>query len=167
MVAIDGLILDVGCGGGKIDYRFIGVDAYSDHEDVNVQAYMWDMPFADESVDGILCHQALEHITKYHVHPTLKEFARVLKPGAKALILVPDLEWVIRGWLKNPTNGIEMDQIFGMQNSPGEEHKTGFSQDIFAHYIANVPELQLIGFHPVKAYTQLNIGAIIVKRESA
>jgi predicted SAM-dependent methyltransferase len=166
MLSIDGLLLDVGCGGGKLDYRFVGVDAYSDSEDVNVQAFMWDMPFGDETVDGILCHQALEHVTKYHVPPTLKEFARVLKPGAKALILVPDLEWVIRGWLRNQINGMEMDQIFGLQNQPGEEHRTGFSQKIFASYVANVPELQLLGFHAVKAYSQLNLGAVIVKRDS-
>jgi SAM-dependent methyltransferase len=162
-----GIMLDVGCGAEyKVDSRLIGVDAYEDSEEVNVQAFMWDMPFADNSVDAIFCWQVLEHVTKFHIVPTLQEFGRVLKPGGRALILVPDLEWVIRNWLYTPTNGYPLDQIFGLQTGPGQEHKTGFSQDIFAAYIFSVPELELIRFIPVKAYAQLNIGAVIDKRES-
>lgn len=165
MMERGGLLLDVGCGAEtKIDDRFIGVDAYEESDQVNVKAYMWDMPFPNESVDGIVCWQTLEHVTKYHVPPTLREFARVMKPGATLLLLVPDLEFVIRGWLRNPSNGMEMDQIFGLQIGPGQEHKTGFSQTILAGYINEIPTLRLIGFYPVKAYSQLNIGAVVEKR---
>jgi len=166
MIDGGGIVLDVGCGAEyKLDSRLVGVDAYEDSDEVNVKAFMWDMPFGDSTVDGIICWQTLEHVSKYHVVPTLTEFGRVLKPGAKLLLMVPDLEWTIRNWLHKPTNGYPMDQIFGLQNGPGQEHKTGFSQDILAGYIEVVPTLKLIGFYPLAAYMQLNIGAVVEKRE--
>ena len=160
-----GLMLDVGCGDHKLDDRLVGVDAYSESGWVDVKAFMWDMPFGDETVDAIICWQTLEHVSKFQINPTLKEFARVLKPGGRMSLMVPDLEYVLREWLKVKDNGAALDRIFGMQNEPGQEHRTGFTQDMFAHYIWSVPGLRLIGFMPVSAYSQVNIGALVDKIE--
>jgi SAM-dependent methyltransferase len=49
----------------------------------DVRSDMWDLPFEDGSVDEIWCSHALEHVPMAKVIETLKEFARVLRPGAQ------------------------------------------------------------------------------------
>lgn len=128
--------LDIGSGGKSGDSSFIGVDAYV--ESADVKAFMWDLPYEDNSVDVIFSSQALEHVSKFDVIPTLKEWNRVLKPGGKLQIIVPDLEWAVRFWLdyidKPDATGWPMDIIFGNQKHEGEFHKTGFTPKIMWQY---------------------------------
>jgi predicted SAM-dependent methyltransferase len=158
------LVLDIGCGKQKTHPRLLGVDAYEDYPTVNVQAYMWDLPFADNTVDGLLCMSALEHISKYQVMPTLAEFERVLKVGARSVILTPDLEWVCKRFLADPNPEFNMDLIFGLQDGPGQEHKTGFTEDIFAKYFVEAAKKsRIINFFRVAAYSQENLAFICEK----
>lgn len=160
-------VLDVGCGHLKVDPRVIGVDAYDEHPAVNVKAYMWDMPFEDESIDGLICMSALEHISKFQVLPTLAEFNRVLKPGAKFIILTPDLLWVINAFIENPNVNWEMDMLFGTQTHDGQFHKTGFTEDIFHEYFTEaIPNCEILKIYKVNAYRQINLGVIAKKHGS-
>lgn len=162
MIATEGLVLDVGCGDQKLAPSLLGVDAYD--ASANIQAYMWEMPFDDESVDGLVCIQALEHVSKFHVMPTLAEFQRVLKVGATAIILVPDFEWVLTEFLKNPNVQWELDTIFGTQTHEGQFHKTGFTKDFLDLYLREgAPRLKETQYHHVNAYSQMNHGLILVK----
>jgi predicted SAM-dependent methyltransferase len=154
------MILDVGCGSHKAHPKLLGVDAYAENDGVNLKAYMWDMPFGDQTIDGILCMAAMEHISKYKVLPTLAEFDRVLKVGAKAIILVPDLIWVLEAFIKNPNYDWEMDMIFGIQDHEGEYHRTGFTEDIFHKYFEQFPNFPIKVIHKVWAYNQQNLGLI-------
>lgn len=157
-------VLDVGCGDIKVDPGVLGVDAYSDSPKVNVKAYMWDMPFEDNSIDGILCMMALEHISKFQVMPTLYEFNRVLKTGAKFIILVPDLIWVLERFIQNPNVEWEMDMLFGTQLHDGEFHKTGFTKEIIELYFNEaIPNCSIIKIYAVNAYNQFGLGVVAVK----
>lgn len=42
--------------------------------------------------DAVACNNALEHLYPHEVDKALREFYRVLKPGGRAVIQVPDLE---------------------------------------------------------------------------
>ncbi|HIK95610.1 MAG TPA: SAM-dependent methyltransferase, partial [Planctomycetes bacterium] len=53
-----------------------------------VAADMLEMPFRDNTFDCITCGYVLEHIPD--PFPGLSEFARVLKPGGTALLLVTE-----------------------------------------------------------------------------
>lgn len=44
--------------------------------------------------DVVYCSHALEHLYPHEVHRALVEFYRVLAPGGRAVIVVPDLEGV-------------------------------------------------------------------------
>lgn len=156
------VVLDVGCGNQKIAPRLLGVDAYDEAADV--KAYMWEMPFADNSVDGILCFHALEHISKYKIPDTLDEFQRILKPGARFIIMVPDLEWVLNAFLQNPTHDWEMDMIFGSQTAEGQFHKTGFTERIIRSYFEIIPKCEIIQIFKVDAYRQVNYGILARKK---
>ena len=125
--------LDIGCGIEKRDESYIGVDAFS--PDADVKAFMWELPFEDNSVDEIWTTQALEHVSKFAVVPTLVEWHRVLKPGGMMHIEVPDLVWVCLYWLSHQTVGYELDTIFGNQVHEGEYHKTGFNAQILKQYV--------------------------------
>lgn len=125
--------LDIGSGGPSGDPSFIGVDAFA--EGADVQAFMWDLPYEDESVDVIVSTQALEHISKFAVVPTLREWNRVLKDGGKLQLQVPDLEWACYHWLSHQTVDWDLDIIYGHQKHEGEYHKTGFTDKILGMYI--------------------------------
>lgn len=44
--------------------------------------------------DAVYCSHSLEHLYPHEVPEAIAEFYRVLKPGGKAVVLVPDLEGV-------------------------------------------------------------------------
>jgi len=155
MTSLDSTIrLDIGSGGkasAHLGSGWLGVDPFCKDADVN--ADMWDLPFADDSVDEIFTSHALEHISKAQVAMTLREWQRVLKYGAKLTIRVPDLEWCCRNWLSHQTTGWEMDTIYGHQGHPGEFHKTGFSKDILQQY-ARQAGLCVVHFERLKTHGQ-------------
>ena len=102
-------ILDVGSGAGQIirhlletarpDAEIIGFDLSCEmlkrarerlksDRPAFVAADMLEMPFRDNTFDCITCGYVLEHIPD--PFPGLSEFARVLKPGGTALLLVTE-----------------------------------------------------------------------------
>ena len=133
--------LDIGSGGKAFNPDFIGVDAFVE---ADVQALMWDLPYKDGEVDVIFTSNALEHVSKFDVIPTLREWKRVLKIGGQMEIVVPDLEWICRWWLKHQQTDWSMDIIFGNQRHEGEYHKTGFTIDIMHQYLEVCGGLELI-----------------------
>lgn len=130
--------LDVGCGIPEATREgYIGVDKYAENPDA-LKYDMWELPFPDGVVDEIYSGQALEHISKFQIIPTLQEWKRVLKIGGKVEINVPDLEWSCMWWLTHQTILWDMDIIYGKQTHEGEYHKTGFSQKILWDYFMSV-----------------------------
>ncbi len=102
-------ILDVGSGAGQIirhlletarpDAQIVGFDLsyemlkrarerLKSDRPAFVAADMLEMPFRDNTFDCITCGYVLEHIPD--PFPGLSEFARVLKPGGTALLLVTE-----------------------------------------------------------------------------
>jgi ubiquinone/menaquinone biosynthesis C-methylase UbiE len=102
-------ILDVGSGAGQIirhlletarpDAEIVGFDLSYEmlkrarerlrsDRPAFVAADMLEMPFRDNTFDCITCGYVLEHIPD--PFPGLSEFARVLKPGGTALLLVTE-----------------------------------------------------------------------------
>jgi predicted SAM-dependent methyltransferase len=141
MINLGTIKLDIGAGGKSSDDSFISVDRYVQSADII--ADMWDLPYEDGVVDVIFASNCLEHVSKFQVFPTLKEWERVLKVGGKLQIIVPDLIWACKWFIKQPTTGWSMDIIFGHQKHEGEFHKTGFTPEIMQLYLEDIPGLQL------------------------
>ena len=93
-----GVFLDVGCGvkpyekvfGSFVD-KYYGIE-YSPESGyrgnrADVAGDASEMPFADESFDTILCTEVMEHVM--HPEKVVAEFARILKPGGRAIVTVP------------------------------------------------------------------------------
>jgi 2-polyprenyl-3-methyl-5-hydroxy-6-metoxy-1,4-benzoquinol methylase len=96
-------ILDIGCGNGGI-LRSLGEKGYGDLHGVELSDYavarlreagitMWqgclpDLPVPDARFDLVIASQVLEHVIRRGKFA--REIARVLKPGGRAFIFVPD-----------------------------------------------------------------------------
>jgi predicted SAM-dependent methyltransferase len=128
------IYLDIG-GGEAPKEGFLNVDPF--HEKADVKAFAQDLPYKENEVDEIYSSHLLEHLGKWEILPTLKEWLRVLKPSGSLTLRVPDLEWCCRQWLENQDTGWNMDIIFGHQNDKGEFHKTGFTWQILKNYLTD------------------------------
>ncbi|MBX3601540.1 MAG: class I SAM-dependent methyltransferase [Rubrivivax sp.] len=94
-------LLDAGCGRsvpvlrkylGRVD-RLVGVELV-DFADVpaGIETYNADLahlPLADASVDVIMSRSVFEHLTD--PEPVYREFARVLRPGGRAIVLTANM----------------------------------------------------------------------------
>ncbi len=91
------LVLDVGCGHGKFTsgltarHHVVGVDlAHSmlrRARDEGLDVYQADataLPFADGQFDAVVCAEVVQHFSD--LAPAASEFARVLKPGGRAVV---------------------------------------------------------------------------------
>ncbi len=96
--------------------------------------------FADGSVAEIYASHVLEHVGyQSAVARTLAGFHRVLKPGGKAMIGVPDFELLCRLFLDpraTPNERFEvMRMIFGGQMDEHDFHCVGLSYEFLSHYL--------------------------------
>jgi SAM-dependent methyltransferase len=83
-------VLDIGCG--YMPYKkffschYVGADPLPNvHPDVTCNA--WQVPYPDQSFDGIILNQSLEHILRPKA--TAKEVYRLLKPGGHLIVTTP------------------------------------------------------------------------------
>jgi predicted O-linked N-acetylglucosamine transferase (SPINDLY family)/predicted SAM-dependent methyltransferase len=96
--------------------------------------------FADGTVDEIYASHVLEHLSHSDRLPrALKEFHRVLKPGGRVRISVPDFEAVCRLFL-DPTQTREdrefiMQIAFGGQMDPYDFHHVGLTFEFLDRYL--------------------------------
>jgi len=83
------LKVDVGCGPNKKD-GFIGVDRVAFAGVDHVCAVGSErLPFEDGEVDEVHASHFVEHLTSKERFQFVNELYRVMKPGAKALIITP------------------------------------------------------------------------------
>lgn len=96
-------ILDIACGNGSV-LRYLKARGYQQLYGLEISHYainrlkaegirmyyskLPNIPLGDEAFDVVIASQVLEHIIRRHHF--LKEIRRILKPGGKAFIFVPD-----------------------------------------------------------------------------
>jgi len=93
---LTGKVLDVGCG--KSPYRrYLGASEYIGLDDnpgvgPDVIGNISAIPFEEDTFDGVLCTEVLEHIPD--PRQGIAEVSRVLKPGGTLYITVP-MSWCL------------------------------------------------------------------------
>ncbi len=65
------------------------------------------LPFADATLDAVYASHVLEHLTPLEARLLLGEMRRVLRPGGVVRIVVPDLEAIVRGYLRTLDEVVE------------------------------------------------------------
>lgn len=113
--------LDIGSQSARYQ-DFTTVDLYAPEADVKADAAA--LPFPDNSVEEIWASHILEHIEPPKVQQTLREWLRVLEPGAICRIAIPDLDDACRAWLERRPAALSM--IFGAYDGPGQTHYKGW-----------------------------------------
>jgi ubiquinone/menaquinone biosynthesis C-methylase UbiE len=76
------------------------------------------MSFADGSFDGAVVYYTLHYQPKRSLPPVFREFARILRPGGKMLVVAK--EGAGEGWIDDPME--IAGQVFWSAFSPGELH---------------------------------------------
>ncbi|HYF29310.1 MAG TPA: class I SAM-dependent methyltransferase [Candidatus Paceibacterota bacterium] len=89
---IKGRVLDAGSGSMNRYGKLFDADEYvrldvAPGSNVDVVGSIEEMPFTDAEFDAVVSTQVLEHVP--HPHLAAKEIFRVLRPGGRALITVP------------------------------------------------------------------------------
>ncbi|MDO8265165.1 MAG: class I SAM-dependent methyltransferase, partial [Candidatus Parcubacteria bacterium] len=82
----DKIILNLGSGTRIIREHIVNVDFYP-FMNVDIVADIGKLPFADNSIDAVICESVLEHVK--NPSAIVNEIERVLKPGALVYIIVP------------------------------------------------------------------------------
>ena len=98
--------------------------------------------FPDHTFDQIYASHVLEHMDYQNdvLLNTLKEWYRVLKPGGRLYISVPDLETLARLFLDKERLDVEtrylvMRMIFGGHVDEYDYHQVGLNLDILATFL--------------------------------
>lgn len=131
-------VLHAGCGREPLPEWFpacveVRLDANAKCEP-DIVASVTDIGGDDEQFDIVYCSHVLEHVYPHEVHKVVSEFHRVLKPGGKAIIIVPDLEDakatedVLYVSPAGPITGLDL--MYGMremiEDNPYMAHHCGF-----------------------------------------
>ncbi|MCG3204059.1 MAG: hypothetical protein KCHDKBKB_00762 [Elusimicrobia bacterium] len=121
--------IDIGCGNSPRD-GYVGVDLFVGAE---IQDDITKLEkFPDNYVEAVNTAHILEHLKNDDVPLAMSQVFRVLIPGGRWDVEVPDFPWVIQDFLNTEETGRwgwKLQTVFGLQNHDGEYHKTGFSVD--------------------------------------
>lgn len=128
--------LNLGCG-DDIREGYINIDVRKTDPRVLVMDLEKELlkPFPDNSVEEIIARDFIEHLSWRRVEDFLRDMYRVLKPGGKAYIQVPDLEAIAKKIILNPDfcfgelcgwRAISY-WVYGGQEYPENTHKAGFT----------------------------------------
>jgi SAM-dependent methyltransferase/uncharacterized protein YbaR (Trm112 family) len=127
-----GMILDLGCNWGRwaiagamSDQRVIGVDIHlkslrctkalahkicPENMPHFVLADARRMPFAEEAISGVFSYSVVQHLSKTNAGIVLTELSRVMRPGAKSIIQMPNRRGVY-ATLKRIRSGVKDDEF--------------------------------------------------------
>lgn len=129
-------VLHLGAGGKRIE-NAINCDLFDPAADRRLDATnLQEIP--DGTIDIVEHHHLIEHLSVADLRPALEEWARVLKPNGRLIVSAPDLEMVIRGWLKMSDDerwGYGIKMIYGSQEHDGMFHKNGFTPEHLAQVL--------------------------------
>lgn len=149
--------LNVGCG---TDYRqgFVNIDGSSELAQVDKVIDLSNETlseyFEEETVEFILANDIIEHHFHWEAVNILKDFYKLLLPGGKLEVRIPDAEYIIKSW-RIPLEK-KLILLFGGQDIPqGNDLEMDASRKKFPQYFCHkfgwtrslmLEELEKIGF---------------------
>lgn len=93
------------------------------------------IPFPSESFDLVYSRHFLEHIPRHKVQFLVKEMSRVLRPKGRVVILVPDLEGILRFYQRVGVNEQLQGSLMGGQSHEHDYHKSIFDRRLLTRIL--------------------------------
>lgn len=106
---------------------YISVDLYDPSADLQIDIAKL-LPFDDETVDNIYACHVIEHLSRREWMTAHHEWVRVLKKGGSIEIRCPDIVKVCQKLIEKPDDLWSYQVLYGLQTTPGEYHKNGFTE---------------------------------------
>jgi SAM-dependent methyltransferase len=144
------LRLNLGCG-DKILAGYVNVDVAASRAGMrpDVLCDLHDLaPFADASADEVLAVHVVEHFWRWEVAAVLREWVRVLRPGAPLVVECPNLASACGEFLRDPVSGSRPDAagqrtmwvFYGdpRWQDPLMVHRWGYTPESLAQLLAEV-----------------------------
>jgi len=120
--------LNLGCG-NKYMPGWVNVDLTNrDGGKVDVNSDIRVLPFEDNYADTVLANHVIEHFYRWEVEDILKEWFRVMKPGAKIILECPDLNKLIDNFKTSDNAYLHILGFYGDQKykDPLMQHKWAY-----------------------------------------
>lgn len=122
--------LNLGCGFDKRE-GYLNVDL-QDFHDPDLVADIRRLDMLDTGrYEEIIAQDILEHLERDDVPPTLAEWGRLLAPGGRLILRVPDLIGLAKVMARKPTvqeHEILIRNLYGTQAYTGDYHQSGFTE---------------------------------------
>jgi SAM-dependent methyltransferase len=132
--------IDVGCGPVRIseqeqykDYDILRVDLDEQWEP-DYRADISKLPFDTNQFDLVYSSHTLEHFPRNKTCEVLDEWVRVLKPGGKLHLIVPNIEWAIDNWDEESEIINVYNVLFGGQSTEFDFHMNGITPFMLKEY---------------------------------
>lgn len=106
------------------------------------------LEYPDNSVDEIYVSHLLEHFSHKEVEAILKEWVRVLKPGGRMRIAVPDFKLIAEKYLKKEQGLPYLAIIMGSHTDEFDVHKNIFDEDSLSMMMAQAGLENIEHFKP-------------------
>lgn len=120
--------LHLGCGGiYKEGYVNIDRDEYEGKVDRKFDLSQ-PLDYEDNSVEVIEAYHLFEHLPFSTIEAVVTSWYRVLKPGGKLIMEMPDFDGVIALVNQRPNDNSVLASIFGSQAREGQFHHWGWNK---------------------------------------
>ncbi len=136
-----GLKLNVGCGPVRTEGE-VGVDRLPTSA-ADVVADLLALPFPDGAAEFVRLDHVLEHLPQRMGVPALLEARRVLQPGGRIRVSLPDLAATCRAYAAASARGglaekaAVLRQLYGSQAHDGEYHQAGWDGETLADLLVS------------------------------
>lgn len=153
--------LNIGAGRKNFDgFLSVGLE---DHHDIKTD--IRSLPLPDNSVDEAMAIHVVEHINRWEVLDMLKDWLRVLKPGALLVIEQPELLRCCKAILKGHA---DQEGMWGLFGDPGHRdelmmHRWGYRESEMHQILRDAgfsrTESALPRYHGRRAHRDMRIEA--------
>lgn len=86
------------------------------------------LDYPDNSVEEISAYHLFEHLRFSKIEAVINSWYRVLAPGGKLIMEMPDFDQVLEKAVQNPNDNVALASIFGSQDREGQYHHWGWNK---------------------------------------
>lgn len=129
--------LNLGCG-DRLEKGYINIDAYNPAADMKANAVK--LPLPNDWADEIMSMHMFEHLSPYDVMDALAEWKRVLKPGGRLILEMPDIMAMCKEFVDPATSKgkrYELLNCFYGTTQIAHPHLWGWYPEILADHLWN------------------------------